>query len=225
LTKSLAERAWMRMSPHLISLYGATEVGAIATADARAIVQIPGAVGYVLPDAEAQVVDSSGNPVQLGKEGVIRVKTAQVADGYYGDPVTSASYFRDGWFYPGDFGYVTEDRLLVVTGRLETRMNIGGEKTSPEILEEALRSYPGISDAAVVAIANAFGVEEVYAVIKSETPPEKEALRRFLETRVARQFLPVGLVMVDAIPRSPMGKIERGRLLELAKSRLIGAAR
>src|SRR6266700_2932591 len=100
--------------------------------------------------------------VPSGKEGIVRVKTAQVADGYYGDPATSASVFRDGWFYPGDFGYVTEDRLLVVTGRQETRMNIGGEKIHPEILEEALRGFPGVSDAAVVPIANVFGVEEVY---------------------------------------------------------------
>ena len=59
LTRSLAERAWARMCPNLISLYGATEVGAIATADARVTTRVPGAVGHILPDAQVQIVDPS----------------------------------------------------------------------------------------------------------------------------------------------------------------------
>src|SRR5262249_41014931 len=101
LTKNLAERAWSRMCPNLISLYGATEVGAIATANARVTTRTPGAVGYVLPDAQAQIVSSSGSQLPAGSEGVVRVRTEQAVAGYFGDSETSASKFRDGWFYPG----------------------------------------------------------------------------------------------------------------------------
>jgi acyl-coenzyme A synthetase/AMP-(fatty) acid ligase len=117
LTRSLAERAWARMCPNLISVYGAPEVGAIATADARMTTSVPGAVGYVLPDARVQIVDQSDKELTPGTDGIVRVRTGQDTPGYYGDPVASAAVFRDDWFYPGDYGYVDDDGLLVITAR------------------------------------------------------------------------------------------------------------
>ena len=83
---------------------------------------VPGAVGYVLPDAQVQIVDQSDNELTPGTEGIVRVRTDQQASGYYGDPVASAAAFRDGWFYSGDYGYVDDDGLLVITARQETRL-------------------------------------------------------------------------------------------------------
>jgi len=220
LTKALAERAWSRMSPHLISLYGATEVGAIATADARATTQVPGAVGHILPDAEAEIVDQSDKPRPLGSEGIVRVRTDQAITGYYGDPAASALVFRDGWFYPGDYGYATEEGLLVVTGRQETRLNVGGDKINPESVEEVLRGFPGIIDAAVITVPNTLGVEEIYALIKTDVLPEPEALRAHCRTKLQPAFIPVRFLRADRIPRNEMGKIERGRLLDLATTKL-----
>jgi long-subunit acyl-CoA synthetase (AMP-forming) len=105
------------MCPNLISVYGAPEVGAIATADARMTTSVPGAVGYVLPDARVQIVDQSDKELTPGTDGIVRVRTGQDTPGYYGDPVASAAVFRDDWFYPGDYGYVDDDGLLVITAR------------------------------------------------------------------------------------------------------------
>jgi acyl-coenzyme A synthetase/AMP-(fatty) acid ligase len=220
LTKNLAERTWARMCPHLISLYGATEVGAIATADARVTTQVPGAVGYILPDAQAQIVAQSGKLLPPGTEGIVRIRTDQAVTGYYGDQEASALMFHDGWFYPGDYGYLTEEGLLVITGRQETRLNIGGEKITPETVESVLASLPGISDAAVLTVPNALGVEEIYALIKADVPPDDAALRAHCQARLQRVFIPARFITVDRIPRNEMGKIERGELLAMAKSRL-----
>lgn len=217
LTRQLAERAWSRMSPHLISLYGATEVGAIATADARLTTDIPGAAGYILPDAEAQIVDSSDAPLPVGHEGTVRLRTGQGVTEYYGDPNTSARMFRDGWFYPGDFGYVTEERLLVITGRRETRLNIGGDKTNPETIEDVIRSFPGILDAAVTTFPNGLGIEEVHALIQCIGAIDQGALRQHCAARLQRIFVPVTFVLADKIPRGEGGKIERQRLLQLIR--------
>ena len=186
LTKSLAERAWARMCPNLISLYGAAEVGAVATADARMTTRVPGAVGYILPDAQVQIVDPSDKQLAPGKEGIIRVRTEQGVSGYYGDPIASAAMFRDGWFYPGDFGYVADDGLLVITGRQETRLNLGGEKINPETVENVLAAFPGVSDAAVLTIPNALGIEEIYALIKSQSLLDEGALRAHCQARLDR---------------------------------------
>jgi long-chain acyl-CoA synthetase len=220
LTKALAERAWARLSPNIISLYGATEVGAIATADARLSTEVPGAVGYILPDAEAQIVDESHEKVKVGAEGTVRVRTGQGITGYYGDPKTSAEFFRDGWFYPGDYGYITEEGLLVITGRQETRLNIGGEKINPETVEAVLATFPGINDVAVLAVPNAIGLEEVHALIKAERRPADEDLKAHCRTRLQQIFIPVRYIVVDRIPRNEIGKIERGQLPDLAKGKL-----
>jgi acyl-CoA synthetase (AMP-forming)/AMP-acid ligase II len=219
LTKNLAERAWSRMCPNLISLYGATEVGAIATADARLTTKTPGAVGYVLPDAQAEIVDSTGKDLSAGTEGVVRVRTNQATTGYFRDPETSAGKFRDGWFYPGDYGYLTDDGLLVITGREEARLNLGGDKVNPEIIESVLSVFPGIRDVAVVAVPNALGIEEIYALIKAEAVLDQTALRAHCQARLQRSFVPARFIVVDAIPRNEMGKIQRGRLIEIAKSK------
>jgi acyl-coenzyme A synthetase/AMP-(fatty) acid ligase len=220
LTKQLAERTWARMCPHLISLYGATEVGAVATADARVTSRVPGAVGYILPDAQVRIVDPSDRPLSAGTEGIVCVRTDQAITGYLGDPETSATVFRDGWFYPGDFGHVTEEGLLVITGRQETRLNVGGEKITPETVESVLATFPGIGDAAVITVPNALGVEEIYALIKADVPPDDQALRAHCQAKLPRVFVPVRFVAVDRIPRNEMGKIERSGLLALARSRL-----
>ena len=101
LTKQLAERSWARMCPNLITTYGAAETGAVACGDARITTEVPGAVGFVLPEAEAEIVDQSDRPVRRGTEGIVRVRTAQAADCYFRDPATSARFFREGWFTRG----------------------------------------------------------------------------------------------------------------------------
>jgi acyl-coenzyme A synthetase/AMP-(fatty) acid ligase len=123
LTKELSIRTWARLCPHLLSSYGATEVGSIATADARDIVNVSGAAGYILPGVSVESVDESGNPLGPNREGNIRIRTPFMAVGYVGQPDASARAFRDGWFYPGDYGHVTEEGLLVIT---EKRSDPGG---------------------------------------------------------------------------------------------------
>jgi acyl-coenzyme A synthetase/AMP-(fatty) acid ligase len=220
LIKNLADRAQSRICENLICIYGATEVGEIATADVRLTMQIPGAVGYVLPDAQVQIVNSSGELLPPGSEGVVRVRTDQAVTGYFGDPETSTSKFRDGWFYPGDYGYLANNGLLVITGREETRLNVGGNKINPETIESVLTAFPTIRDAAVVAIPNALGIEEIYALVRAETRFDEGALRAHCNERLARSFVPVRFIAVNEIPRNEMGKIQRGGLYEIAKSKV-----
>jgi acyl-coenzyme A synthetase/AMP-(fatty) acid ligase len=208
LTKQLATRAWARMSPNLITFYGATETGVVASGDARVTIEVPGAVGFVLPDAQVEIVDDVDRPVRRGSEGIVRVRTAQVAHSYFRDPATSAQHFHDGWFYPGDIGYLRGDGLLVVTGRQETLLNVGGDKVNPEIVEEVLASHPAIAE---------LGIEEIHALIVARSVFDETELRKHCAQRLQRVFAPVRFVAVEGIPRNDMAKIERGRLMELAK--------
>jgi acyl-coenzyme A synthetase/AMP-(fatty) acid ligase len=223
LTKQLAARAWARMSPYLITTYGAAETGAVASGDARITTEVLGAVGFILPEAEAEIVDAEDRPLSRGKEGVVRVRTAQAADRYFGDPETSARRFRDGWFYPGDFGYLRDDNLLVVGGREETRLNVGGDKINPEIVEEAIATFPAVADCAVISLGNELGIEEIHALIVPRAVFSETDLRQHCAARLQGVFIPVRFVVVEKIPRNDMAKIERGKLMELAGAHSSGA--
>jgi acyl-coenzyme A synthetase/AMP-(fatty) acid ligase len=220
LTKQLAARAWARMSPNLITTYGAAETGAVASGDARVTTEVAGAVGFLLPEAEAEIVDDADRPLPRGREGVVRVRTAQAADCYFGDPETSARYFRGGWFYPGDIGYVRDDNLLVVSGRQETLINVGGDKVNPEIVEEVLLAYPAIADCAVLNMPNELGIEEIHALIMPRANVAESDLRKHCAEKLQRGFIPVRFIAVEKIPRNDMAKIERGKLAQLVKANL-----
>jgi acyl-CoA synthetase (AMP-forming)/AMP-acid ligase II len=215
----LLERVWKRMCPHVFSDYGATEVGSVASADLRDINETPSRTGYIVPPAMVDIVDDNGTSLGTGTEGIVRLRTPYMASGYIGQPEASTLVFRDGWFYPGDYGYVTPENLLVVTGRLETRINVGGDKINPERIEEVLRAFPGVYDAAVVSVPNAFGLEDIHALIHADAFAD-EALRVHCQSKLTRSFVPVRFVPVDHIPRSETGKIQRSQLRDLTKSSL-----
>jgi len=154
LPKSLSERVLGTMCQRLFSSYGATETGTIAFAPAQMIADVPGAVGFVTPGAEVEIVDASDNPLAAGKEGIVRTRTGQMVDGYVGNPEATARAFRNGWFYPGDTGSLTADGMLIIHGREASVLNIGGDKVRPELVEEALTSFPGVEQAAALIRKN-----------------------------------------------------------------------
>jgi acyl-CoA synthetase (AMP-forming)/AMP-acid ligase II len=214
LSRSLSERARGRLCANLVSAYGSTETNMVATAPAHITAQTAGAVGYLTPGMAVETVDESDRPLAAGSEGLIRIRGPFNVDGYVGDPDESAKAFRDGWFHPGDIGRVTPDDLLVITGRQKTVMNIGGDKVRPEVIEDLLTSVAGIAQAGVISVANALGIEEVWAALVLRAPADERALLAYCQERLAPSFVPRRFVQVADIPRNPMGKIDRTRLAQ-----------
>src|SRR5262249_5369903 len=111
-------------------------------------------------------------------------------------------------FYPGDFGHITLEGILVISGRTQSVMNIAGDKAKPEKIESVLTSFPGIEDAAVMAVRNDLGVDQIWAAIVASSIDEK-TLRAHCEARLASVLVPVRFVPVEKLPRSETGKLER----------------
>ena len=88
-----------------------------------------------------------------------------MVDGYVGNPEATARAFRDGWFYPGDTGSLTADGMLIIRGREASVLNIGGDKVRPELVEEALTSFPGVEQAAVFTHKSDMDVPELWAAL------------------------------------------------------------
>jgi acyl-coenzyme A synthetase/AMP-(fatty) acid ligase len=218
LSKSLAERVLRRICPHLISGYGSTEMSLTATALFHAISDIPGAVGYLAPGCEVQIVDEAGVVLPVGRHGSIRIRSPYGVDRYLGNPEETAKVFRDGWFYPGDGGELTRDSILVVSGRQSDVLNLGGEKIDPQRIEQVLCTFPEIADAAVVSESQGpLDEQVVVALVVSRAEIDERKLQEFCAERLAQPFVPARVLRVASIPRTPAGKIDRTAVNVLAK--------
>jgi acyl-CoA synthetase (AMP-forming)/AMP-acid ligase II len=220
LTNSLSEQVRARVCTNLTKGYGSTEAAEVASMPAHFAPDVPGAVGYVMPGVNLQIVSDSDAPLPTGKEGIVRIKSDTGAKEYLGDPGETARAFRDGWFYPGDIGYLTADNMLVISGRAKTVVNIGGEKVNPERVEEVLSAHPSVHQVAVLAVPAASGLDELCALIVPRSALVVPALQAFCRDRLPPKFVPERFIAVSDLPRNEMGKVERLKLPDLVKSKL-----
>jgi acyl-CoA synthetase (AMP-forming)/AMP-acid ligase II len=216
LSVDLARRVCARMCQNLYSSYGSTEVGTVACGPASVLASTPGAVGYVEPHATIEILDSSGQELPIGREGVVRIRTRHRAAGYIGDPEATKTAFRDDAFYPGDFGRLTPEGLLVIGGREKPVLNLGGDIFKPEVIEEVLTAFSGIDEAAVLGMKNELGITQAWALITTRSPLNEAALRIHCQNNLFNAAVPVRFIVVDSIPRTDQGKIDRHRLQQLA---------
>ena len=149
--RALAQEARLRLTPDLRIIYGSTECSAMAHFDAARLDEAPGAVGYPGPDVRVEILDEAGGLLPSGEVGEVRIVCPRSAQAYLDDPEASARTFRNGGFHPGDLGRLTPEGLLVLEGRIDERMNVGGRKIMPHTIEEAALACPGVVDAAAFA--------------------------------------------------------------------------
>ena len=203
----------------LVTNYGSTEAGNIASGDASLIERHPGAAGIVRSDVTVEIVDGKGSVRPAGQEGIIRLKTDTMCEGYLG-PVrqgSGKSPFRDGWFYPGDLGFVDEDGMLAITGRTSETINIGGSKVSTAVLETKLEKLPGVRETCLISMALPKGDTLVVAAVCNQAV-DLAKLRQQMQPHIPRA-LPWKLVRVPKIPRNQMGKPMRKKLAKILSVR------
>ena len=215
--KSLADRVRAHMCSHLVTSYGATEASPVAAGPSRQLSDIGGAVGYVAPGMTVEAVDDRDRTLAPGETGLIRIRGEYCVAGYIGNPPEARQTFRNGWFYPGDIGSVSADRLLVITGRQSVVINVGGNKTSPESIEQVVLAHPGVEQAAAINVHNELGIDEVWAAIVAAPSLDEGALRRHCQARLPDLFVPRKFVRLAALPLNAAGKLDRKRLADLAR--------
>jgi acyl-coenzyme A synthetase/AMP-(fatty) acid ligase len=216
LHKSLSERVRARLSSNLIFFYGTSETAWVAAAPAHRVAEIPGAVGHLVPGVTVDIIDAEQRILSPGSEGSVRIRSDTTVEGYFGDAQQTRASFRDGYFHPGDLGYMTKDGMLVISGREKEVLNLGGDKMRPDAVEEILAAFQPVDQAAVFGMPNSLGVEELWALIVPNSPLNEKALRAHCEQRLPPSFWPVRFVTVDRLPRNENGKIERHRLRDFA---------
>jgi acyl-CoA synthetase (AMP-forming)/AMP-acid ligase II len=195
--------------------YGMTEASPAThiTSDHTARTK-PGSIGCPVASTESRVVDpETGRDVEPGRDGEIWVRGPQVMRGYFKRPdETRATLDADGWLHTGDLGHADADGDFYVVDRLKELIKYKGLQVPPAELEAALLSHPAVADAAVVPLADAESGEipRAFVVLKGATTAD--ALMRHVAERVAPYKKVRRIDFIDAIPKSPAGKILR-RLL------------
>lgn len=177
-------------------------------------------VGKPLPGRELKIVDPEDRSIErpLGEVGEIAFRGPTLCVGYYNQPkLTAASRDAEGWFYTGDLGAVDEDGYLSFRGRHKELINRGGTKIFPKEIEDLLSEMPQVRDVAVIGMPDERMGERVcaYAVVTPGTSLGLEDIKTHLAQRKAMTYkTPERLVLIDAMPMTPTGKILKRELVQ-----------
>jgi acyl-CoA synthetase (AMP-forming)/AMP-acid ligase II len=195
----------------LIEAYGMTEAAhQMASNPLPPGVRKPRSVGPAAgPDIA--IMNEVGEFCAAGENGEVVIRGPNLTSGYAANPEANAAAFVRGWFRTGDQGYLDEDGYLFLTGRLKEIINRGGEKVSPREIDEALMEHPDIAQAVGFAVPHPTLGEDVAAavVLRPGAQLHREEVRAFAFERLADFKVPSQVLIVDAIPKGPTGKLQR----------------
>ncbi len=208
----LAEEAHRRIGAPTAQGYGMTEMSPVSHA-CRFGDDKPGSIGILVANAEARVVDpATGDDLPVGEDGEIWCRGPMVMPGYLNNPEATASTIdADGWLHTGDIGHVADDGYWYVVDRLKELIKVKGFQVPPAELEALLLTHPAVADCAVIGIPDdeAGEVPKAFVARKPDATCSAEDIQEFVAAHVATYKRIHTVVFVDAIPKSPSGKILR----------------
>jgi long-chain acyl-CoA synthetase len=205
----------------IVEGYGLTEAGPIVTTNPLGAPPKPGSVGRALPGVELRLVDADGRPLEPddededlddGDTGLVAVRGPNLFSGYWPDGAGGPD--AEGWFRTADVGFLDADGDLHLVERSSDVVIVNGFNVYPREVEQVLLAIEGVTEAAVVGQRDERAGEVVKAVLVTDPAAgvDEEAVRAFCAERLARFKVPAVIAFVEALPRTPTGKIARRQL-------------
>ena len=211
LSPELMQRAEGAYGVPVVEAYGMTEAShQMASNPLPPQRRIPGSVG-ISAGAEISILNAEGGTVPPGEAGEVAVRGPGVTSGYLNNPEANASSFVNGWFRTGDRG-VLDDGYLYLQGRLKEMILRGGENISPYEIEDVLQAHPAVADAVCFAIDDPKYGEVVGAAVALKADAEVRELTDHCRASLAGFKVPTVIHVLDEIPRTPTGKVQRRRM-------------
>jgi oxalate---CoA ligase len=169
-------------------------------------------VGVPSNGVEIRIVDAEGGDAELGE---VAIRGAGVTPGYVANPeANAASFFGESWFRTGDRGRLDADGYLVLEGRIKELIIRGGENISPFEIEAALLAHPAVADAVAFGVADESYGEQVGAAVALSGDVGEAELKSWCAERLAGFKVPTTVFVLDQIPRTPTGKVQRRRIAD-----------
>jgi len=197
----------------LCEVYGTTEALATTLGDIRN--RKLGTAGK--PVEEIKIVDNNDNEVPQGEVGEIIARSPQIMKGYYKMPDLTAQVFRNGWFHSGDLVRIDEDGYIdYIEKKSFIIVTSAGVKIPPTEVEDVLLKHPSVAEAAYVGVMDELKgqIPTLFVVPKEGQTISKKGIREFCRQSLANYKLPHKIELVESIPKTGSGKIDRRRLKE-----------
>ena len=173
-----------------------------------------GSVGRPVAGHEVRIVAADGSDVAVGKTGEITVRADAMFARYWDNPDATRDAVRDGWLHTGDLGRFDADGWLWFMGRQKEIIIRAGSNIVPEEVEEVLYTHPAVELACAVGAPDEHLGQRVEAYVELEPGASvtEAELRAFASDRLSGYKVPERIVFLDAMPRTPTGKLDRHRL-------------
>ena len=209
----LIEAFERRYGVPIIEGYGLSEGTCASTLNPVNGIRKPGTVGVALPGQQIAILDRHGLPATTGTPGEVAIAGPTVMRGYLNRPQDTAETIVDGWLRTGDIGFLDADGYLTLVDRAKDMIIRGGENIYPKELESVLYTHPSVREAAVVGRPDPVYGEVPVAFVTAHSGADlsEEALAAHLAESVAKYKRPE-LILVDDIPKNPVGKIDKPAL-------------
>ena len=216
-SKELLERTEERFGFVMVEGYGLTEGTCASTCNPIDGSRKLGTVGPALPGQRIAVLGPDGEFLDAGEVGEVVISGPNVMRGYLNRPDDTATTVVDGWLRTGDVGRIDEDGYLTLVDRVKDMIIRGGENLYPKEIESVLYGHPDVLEAAVVGAPHAVYGEVPVAWVVPYPGAAVSAEELFDRCRrdLTKVKHPVEIHLLDALPRNPVGKVDKPRLREL----------
>ena len=172
-----------------------------------------GSVGYPIYHIDMKTIREDGTACADGEEGELLIRGPHIMAGYWKNPEATADTIRDGWLHTGDVAVRDADGCYSILGRSKEMFISGGENVYPAEIESVLTAHPHVLEAAVVGVPHETWGEVGRAFLVVDEGYDEADLKVFLDERLARYKLPRSIVLLDALPLTAIGKLDK-KLLE-----------
>jgi len=209
---------WHKKGVPIRQGYGLTEVGpSVTSLHQDDAVRKMGSIGKINFYLKYKIVDDNGNEVKQGEVGEFILKGPSVTPGYWRNPTATSESLKNGWFYTGDLVREDEDGFLYVVDRKKNMFISGGENVYPAEIEKFLYTHPLIQEVAVIGVPDEkWGeVGKAYIKLKEGASISPNELKKYCEGNLARYKIPKYFEIIEEIPKSETGKINKKALLQI----------
>ncbi|MEW6769675.1 MAG: dicarboxylate--CoA ligase PimA [Pseudomonadota bacterium] len=201
----------------LKSGWGMTETCSPGTGHPTEGPEKPGSIGLMLPGVEMDVVslEDPAKVLPAGETGEIRIKGPNVTRGYWNREAETKESFVGDRFLTGDIGYMDEDGYFYLVDRKKDMIISGGFNVYPQMIEQAIYTYPPVQEVLVIGIPDDYRGEaaKAFVTLRADAKPFTiEELREFLTGKIGKHELPVAVEFMKELPRTSVGKLSRHEL-------------
>jgi long-chain acyl-CoA synthetase len=218
LVKATAERWESITGCRIVEGYGLTETSPVASTNPYGQQARLGTVGIPLPDTAYKVIDDDGNELALGERGELCIKGPQVMKGYWQRPDATAEVLdAQGWLKTGDVAVIDPDGFTRIVDRKKDMIIVSGFNVYPNEIEDVVMAHPKVANCAAIGVPDERSGEAVKLfVVPRDGGVSVEELKAYCKANFTGYKVPKHIVLRDSLPMTPVGKILRRELRDIA---------